>query len=229
MIDNLAVTISDSLTVLLPNLIISLINGLIVLIVALIVLIVGWLVAIGVGQLVTRILDLVKLNQHFENAGLKKALDKAEIKANASGFIGDVFKWIIFIIVLMVIAEVLGLGQFAGLLRGVLGYLPNVLVAVFLFVAAVIVSEILEKVIRAAVESTKVGYGAMAGTIVKWSIWIFALLIILEQLGIAPTFIQTLYTGVIAFLVIAFGLAFGLGGKEVAGDILADLKKKLLG
>ena len=229
MIDNLAISINESLTQLIPNLALSIINGLVMLFVVLIVLIIGWLVAVGIGQLVTRILDLIKLNQHFENAGLKKALDKADIKANVTAFVGDVFKWITFIVALMVVAELLGLRQFAGLLGGILGYIPNVVVAVFLFVAAVIVSEILEKVIRATIESTKVGYGALIGTVVKWSIWIFALLLILEQLRIAPTFIQTLYTGVIGFLVIALGLAFGLGGKDVAAEILQDIKKKISG
>lgn len=228
MADNLTFGIYSSLLSILPGLISDLVNGFAVLIVALIVLIIGWLVAVGIGQLVSRILNLIKFNQYFEKIGLKKALEKAEIKMDAAAFIGDIFKWVVFIVVLMVVAEVLGLGQFAGLLGGVLGYLPNVMVAVFLFVAAVIVSEILEKIVRTAVEGTKVGYGALAGAIVKWSIWVFAVLVILEQLGIARDFIQTLYTGVIAFLVISFGIAFGLGGKDVAAEILRDVKQKLL-
>jgi len=211
-----------------PGLIENIIAVLATLIVALIVLLVGWIVAVVIGSIITQILNAIKLNQYFEKMGWRKALEAAEIKVDASAFIGGIFKWLSFVVVLMIVADILGLDQFAGLLQGVIGYLPNVIVAVFLFVAAVIISDILEKVVRAAVEGTKVGYGAWAAVIVKWSIWVFAILAILEQLGVARGLIQTLYTGVIAFLVIALGIAFGLGGKDVAAEILKDLKHKLL-
>jgi hypothetical protein len=211
-----------------PALIENIIAVLATLVVALIVLLVGWIVAVVIGSIITQILNAIKLNQYFEKMGWRKALEAAEIKVDASAFIGGIFKWLSFVVVLMIVADILGLDQFAGLLQGVIGYLPNVIVAVFLFVAAVIISDILEKVVRAAVEGTKVGYGAWAGVIVKWSIWVFAIFAILEQLGVVPGLIQTLYTGIIAFLVIALGIAFGLGGKDVAAEILKDLKHKLL-
>jgi len=229
-VDNLAVRTYDALVGIWPDIIIKLINGLFVLIVALAALIIGWLIALGIGQLVTKILNAIKLNQYFERTGWKGALEKAEIKVDAAGFIGGIFKWIIFIIVLMVVAEILGLVQFAGLLQGVLGYLPNVIVAVFIFVAAVIIAEIVEKIVRAAVEGTKVGHGALVGVIVKWSIWVFAILAILRQLLVVPDLITTLFNaliyGVVTLLVISFGIAFGLGGKDVAAEILNDLKQR---
>lgn len=211
-----------------PGLIQNIIAVLATLVVALIVLIIGWIVAVVIGSIITQVLNAIKLNQYFEKTGWKKALESAEIKVDASAFIGGIFKWLSFVVVLMIVADILGLDQFAGLLQGVIGYLPNVIVAVFLFVAAVIISDILEKVVRAAVEGTKVGYGAWAGVIVKWSIWVFAIFAILEQLGVVQGLIQTLYTGIIAFLVIALGIAFGLGGKDVAAELLKDLKRKLL-
>jgi len=91
----------------------------------------------------------------------------------------------------------------------------------------VIVVDIVEKVLRASVESIRVGYGQMVSVVVKWSIWTFAIMAILYQLGIAKAFMETLFTGLVAVLVISFGLAFGLGGKEVAADILQDLRRKL--
>ena len=63
----------------------------------------------------------------------------------------------------------------------------------------------------------------------RWSIWIFALIAILMQLGIAPMLLQTLLTGIVALFVIAGGLAFGLGGKDIAAELLSDLKRKLKG
>jgi len=231
-VENLALRTYDALVGIWPDLVIGLINGLLILIVALLVLTIGWLISAGIGQLVTRILNALRFNQYFEKAGWKEALEKAEIKMDATAFVGGIFKWIAFIIVLTIVAEILGLVQFATLLDRILGYLPNVIVAVFIFVAAVIIAEILEKIVRTAVEGTKVGYGALAGVIVKWSIWVFAILAILRQLLVVPDLISTVFNaliyGVVALLVISFGIAFGLGGKDVAAEILRDLKRKLL-
>ena len=196
---------------------------------AIIVFVIGWFISIGVGKLVTEILKKLRFNRIFEKGAWKEALAKAEFKVDAAGFVGVIFKWALVIVFLMAAVEILGLTEFAGFLKGVLGYLPNVVVASFIFVVAVIIADILEKIVRAAVESIRVGYGQVVGVIVRWSIWIFAILAILIQLKVAPTLIQTLFTGLVAVLVISAGIAFGLGGKEIATEILRDLHRKLKG
>ncbi len=198
-----------------------------VLIGAIVVFVIGWFISVAVGKLITEILKKAKFNQIFEKGGWKTALAKAEIKVDASGFIGAIVKWILVIVFLLAAVEILGLPQFADFLRGVLGYLPNVVVASLIFVVTVIVVDIVEKLVRASVEGIKVGYGQVVSAIVRWSIWIFAILAILHQLGIARPFMEILFTGLVAMLVISLGIAFGLGGKDVAAEILQDLKRKL--
>src|SRR3989344_1479881 len=195
-VDTLTTRTYEALLGIWPGVVAGLINGLLTLIVALIVLIIGWIIALGIGQSISKIFSLIQLNKYFEKTGLQEALKKADIKVDAESFIGGIVKWVLFLVVLMMVAEVLGLVQFASLLQKVLGYLPNVLVAVFLFVAAVIVSEILEKVVRTAIEGTKVGHGALAGAIVKWSIWAFAILAILKQLLIVPSLVTTVFNAI---------------------------------
>ncbi len=194
---------------------------------ALIVFLIGWLISVGVGKLVAEILRRLKFNQVFEKGSWKTALERAEIKVDPAGFIGVIFKWVLLIVFLVAAVEILGLVQLATFLTSVLAFLPNVIVAALILVVAVIIADILEKVVRAGVEGMKVGYGQLVGAIVKWSIWIFAILAILIQLRVAPTLIQTILTGVIALIVIAAGLAFGLGGKELAGEVLQNLRKRL--
>lgn len=198
-----------------------------VLIGAIIVFVIGWFISIGVGKLITEILKKLKFNQLFEKEGWKTALSRAEIKVDAAAFIGAIIKWVLVIVFLLAAVEILGLNQFAGFLRSVIEYLPNVIVAALIFVVTVILVDIVEKVVRAAVESIKVGYGQMVSAVIKWSIWIFAILAIFYQLGVARPFMETLFTGLVAMLVLALGISFGLGGKEVAGEMLQDLKRKL--
>lgn len=196
---------------------------------AIIVFAIGWFISVGIGKLIAEILKKIRFNQIAEKGSWDEALAKADIKVDASAFIGAIVKWVLVIVFLMAAVEILGLGEFAGFLSNILAYLPNVVVSAFILVVTVIITDILEKVIRAAVESIKVGYGQIVAAIIRWSIWIFAILAILIQLRVAPSLIQTLFTGLVAVIVVAAGLAFGLGGKEIAGDILKDLYKKLKG
>lgn len=194
---------------------------------AVVIFVVGWVISATIGKLVAEILKKIKFNQIFAKGNWDEALAKADIKVDASAFIGAIVKWVFVIVFLTAAVEVLGLKEFAGLLKSVLAYLPNVVLAAFILVVTVIITDILEKVVRATVESIKVGYGSVVATIIRWSIWIFAISIILVQLGVGAALVQTLFTGFVAVIVIAAGLAFGLGGKEVAGDILKDVYKKL--
>jgi len=194
---------------------------------AFIVFLIGWLIAIAVGKLVTEILIRLKLNKILEKSGWQEALRKAELKVNPAEFIGGIIKWIFVIVFLLAAVEILGFVQFTDFLKSVLSYLPNVIVASLIFVVTVILVDIVEKVVRTAVEGMRTGYGRLVSMIVKWSIWIFAILAILHQLGIARPFIETLFTGLIAMLVISFGVAFGFGGKDVAAEILRDLREKI--
>ena len=196
---------------------------------AIIIFVIGWIVSVAFAKLIAGILKKLRFNQMFEKGVWKDALEKADVKIDAAGFVGAVVKWVLVIVFLMVAVEVLGLVGFASFLTSVLGYVPNVIIASFIFVVAVIVADLLEKVVRATVESIRVGYGHIVGVIIRWSIWIFALLAILMQLQITPALIQTIFTGFIALVVIAGGIAFGLGGKDVAGEITRDLYKKLKG
>lgn len=213
----------------LQDLWIGLVNFIPLLIVSTIVLIIGWFIAAGIGMIITRILEGLKFNQLFETEGWKDALEKAELKVNVSEFIGAIFKWVVFIVALSIAVEILGLKQFAILLQQILAYLPNVIVAALIFVVAVIIADILEKIVRAGVEGAKTGYGHLAGAIVKWSIWIFAILMILLQLKVAEDLIRILFGGLVAMIAIAGGIAFGLGGKESASDLLKGLRQKILG
>jgi len=195
---------------------------------ALIVFIIGWFIAGVIGKLVAEILVRAKLNQFFERTGWKTALEKAELRISPSEFIGAIIKWILVIVFLLAAVEILGLVEFADFLRSILAYLPNVVVAVLILVVTVIVVDIIDKILRVAVEGMKVGYGHLVSVIVKCAIWIFAILAILQQLRFeAAVWLFELIKIAFIGIVVMAALAFGLGGKDVAAEILRDLREKL--
>lgn len=195
---------------------------------AIIVFLIGWIIAVAVGKLIAEILKRLQFNKIFEKGTWKTALQRAEINVDASAFIGAIFKWILLMVFLIAAIQILGFNQLGDFFNSVLNYLPNVVVAAFIFVIAVIIADILEKIVRASIESFKVGYGNIVGIIVRWSIWIFAILAILQQLKIEAAdwlvqMIQIVFIG----LVITLAIAFGLGGKDAARNAIDSMKNKI--
>lgn len=200
------------------------------LVLAIIVFVVAYLISVGIGRLVTEILKELKFNRLFSKEGWQKALEKAEIKVDPSAFIGAIFKWIFVIVSILLTVDILRLTNFANLVRDVLNYIPNIIIAVLIFVVAVIIADIIEKLVRVTVEKVKVGYAALAAAIVKWTIWIFVIFMILDQLLPASGLVQVLYTGIVYGIVIAVSgaaaLAFGLGGKDAASQAIENMRRK---
>jgi small-conductance mechanosensitive channel len=79
-------------------------------------------------------------------------------------------------------------------------------------------------VVVATSKTAGINSAEVLGKITKWSLWIFAMLVALSQMGIAGPFIQTLFTGFVVALSLALGLSFGLGGQEAAADIIRKVR-----
>lgn len=201
------------------------------LVLAIVVFVVCYLISVGIGRLITEILKGLKFNTLFAKEGWQKALEKAEIKVDPSAFIGAIFKWVFIIVSLLLTVDILNLTNFAALLKDVLNYIPNVIIAVLIFVVGVVIADIIEKLVRVTVERMKVSYAALAASIVKWTIWIFVIFMILDQLLPTSGLVQVLYTGIIYGIVIAVAgacaLAFGLGGKDAAAEAIDNLKRRI--
>jgi len=201
------------------------------LVVAVVVFIIGYLISVGIGKLITEILKSIKFNKLFEKEGWRRALQRAGFEVNPSEFIGVIFKWVFVIVSLLISVDILRLVAFRDLLMKVLDYVPNVVVAVLVFVAAIVISDIVEKIVRATVERLKVGHGFIAASIAKWAIWVFAFFLILDQLLPSSELVKTLYTsivyGIIGTLTLGIGLAIGLGGKDTAAKVISDMYRKI--
>lgn len=201
------------------------------LILAIIVFIIGYLVSVGIGRVIAEILKSIKFNRLFEKEGWGKALHRANIDVNPSEFIGAIFKWVFIVLSLLIAVDILRLTQFSLVLLKVLNYLPNVIVASLIFVVVVIISDIVEKLTRVTVEKMKVGYGYFVSSIVKWAIWVFSIFLILDQLLPNSLLVKTLYMaivwGIVGTISLGVALAIGLGGKDVAADMIKDMKRKI--
>jgi len=195
---------------------------------AIILFIVGWILASIIGKAVAQVIAALKVDKLFESAGANSFLERAGVKLNVGSFVGGIVKWFIIIVFLMASLEIIGLTQVNDFLReAVLYYLPKVIVASFVLVIATVIADAMQKLINASAKSMNVRSANMLGSITKYAIWIFALIIALSELGIAPAFMQILFTGFIAATAIALGLSFGLGGKEAASKAIEKISDNM--
>jgi len=195
---------------------------------AVVIAIVGWIIGAILFKLVSQLIKLAKVDNALRAAGFEKFLQKADIKLDSGAFVGALVKWFFIVVFLAAACEVLGLTQVTAFLTEVvMGFLPQVIIAVLIILVAAVVSEAMQKVVVSTAKAANVKAANLAGTITKWAIWIFAILIAITQLGIAVTFINTLFTGIIIAISLALGLAFGLGGQEAAGKYIEKVRQEV--
>lgn len=197
-------------------------------IVALIIIIFGWVIAVAIGRLVTQIVAGLKIDIALESLGTKELVSRAGFKLDSGAFLGGLVRWFFIVVFLMTAVDVLGLDEVTMFLRDiVLLYIPNVIVAAIILVAAAVLADVVQRLVRGSAQAAHLPSAAFLGGVAKWAIWIFAILAALYQLGVAGPFVQTLFTGFVALVSIAGGLAFGLGGKDAAARFIERLRSDI--
>ncbi len=194
------------------------------LIAAIIVFILGLIVAAGLGALVEKIFQAIKLDAFLNSIGLSPFFERAGLRLNGSRFLGQIVNWFLIIAFLLAVTDILGLAALSAFLVEVLHYIPSVIAAVLVMLASVVLANFLKNVISAAVKSAKLSAAEFLGNLTWWVVVIFGLLAALVQLNVAADIVVALVYGLIAMLALAGGLAFGLGGKDYASHLVNKLK-----
>lgn len=182
--------------------------------------IIGWIVAKTIAKLVTAGIDALKIDSLFKSAGTEEILARAGWKLHIGAFVGWIIKWLILLGFLVTSADLLGLSGVTMFLSAIWFYIPQVLLAALILVAGTILADFVRKVITGSAAMAQVRASKMVGTIAYYAIWVLSIVTALDKLGILGYFGQVLFTGVVVMLAVAFGLAFGLGGKEAAARFI---------
>lgn len=191
---------------------------------AIAVLIVGLIVAAGLGVLIEKIFEALKLDQFLGKLGVNPHIERAGLRLRGSYFLGRLVYWFVIVAFLIATSDILNLQTFSAFLNRVLEYIPNVVAAVLILLAAVVIGNFLKKIVTASVLSARLHAAHFLGAITWWSVVVFGFLTALVQLNIAASIINSVITGFIAMLALAGGLAFGLGGKDYANHLIGKLR-----
>ena len=196
----------------------------------LILLLLGLSVSALLKEVVLRFLRFLNLEAWLEDVSQwfsQMRTDKAVRGYVWTGLVAELVRWTVVILFLVPAAEAWGLPRVTELLNQFLLYIPNVFVAVVVGFIGLVLANLVSEIVRHASRSLGGSSSNFLSSVARYSLMFFTALVVLNQLGVAADLVRILFTGIVAMLAIAGGLAFGLGGQDSAKRVLADLQKKL--
>lgn len=190
----------------------------------LVLLLIGYIVAKVVAGLVRKVLEKAGLDRQLHESDANRYVDRVMPGASVSNGIARVVFWLIFVFFLFSAIGALKIPALTTFMNQVLAYLPNVLVAILIFVVAALISGAVAAGVSRVMGDTPTG--KIVATVVPALVMVIAMFMILEQLQIAPEIVRIAFAAVMFALALGLALAFGLGGRGVAQQLLEDGYRK---
>ena len=186
---------------------------------AVIILIVGWIVSGVIGRLVTTLLKKVGFERVATTTGVSRFIGMTGAGMTASGLMGELVKWFIRLIFIEMAAEALHLSTITTLINSIVLFIPNLIVAVVVVMIGTLLANLVAGVVRGGAAEAGFKSPNLLASLARYAIIVVAVLIALNQIGIAATLVNTLFIGLVGAAALAVGLAFGLGGRETASQM----------
>jgi hypothetical protein len=210
------------------NLLFGLVGFIPNLVVAVIIFVIGWLIGVGLGRVVAQVVNALRIDQALRSAGVDRVVERAGFTMNSGAFLGALVKWFFIVVFLVAALDVLGLTVVTVFLRDVvLGYLPQVIAAVLILLVAAVIAQAAERIVAGSARAAHLTSANFLGSVARWAIWLFAIIAALDQLQVAPAFVQTLFTGIVVAIALAIGLSFGLGGQTAAARYIEKVREQV--
>ncbi len=197
---------------------------------AIVLFVIGLIIARIIGKVIAQLITTTKVDKLFQSAGAEEFLNKIGIRLNVGKFFGVIVEWFIAIVFLIASLEILQLTEVSRFIgQIVIIYLPKVIIIAILLILAVIIANTVKKIVLVSSKAANVKSAEILSSLAKYGIWVIAFTLIAPYLGLdtGGSLFSILFIGIISFLSIAGGLAFGLGGKEAAARAIEKISKDL--
>jgi hypothetical protein len=188
----------------------------------LIIVAIGWFIASLIAKGVSALLRSVRFNDMAERSGFSGFVANTGVETDASGFVSEIAKWFVRLITLVVGFDALGLPAVSDVLRQLLLWLPNLAVAVAVLVLGGLAANWLAGLVRGATAKADLGNPDLFAGIVRVAVWAFAIVIAVNQVGIARDLVNILFLATVGAVALALGLAFGIGGRDTAAEVVRN-------
>ncbi len=189
---------------------------------AIVVFLLGVIVALVLRSVVVQVIKFLRIDDLAVKLEIRSQFEHAGIRLHIGNLLGWIVKWFF-----IAATDILGWEQLTAYLQEIVLFIPNVIIAVIILLAGILLANFVQGVVKSAVEAAQLSSASFLSGISKWAILIFSFMAALVQLQIAPDLIRVLFTGLVFMIALAGGLAFGLGGRDQAEKFLGRLKKDI--
>ena len=193
------------------------------LLVALVLLFVGWVLAKLARTGVRRLLTALKFDKITEKSGLEAFMQHAELELSLAGVIGNLVYWLIILVMIVTVANSLGLQMVADLFNKVVLYIPNVIVAILVLVFGTILARFINRLVFAWLNNMEFDGALTVSTFSEYAMMVFVFFIAMEQLQIANELLTAAFIIAFGAVGLAFAIAFGMGAKDWAGRVIEKI------
>ena len=181
---------------------------------ALIILLVGYIIAKALQAIVGRVLEGIGFDRWMERGGIKQFFDRADTEHTPHSILGRLVFWFVFIIAITMAADALGIPQVSAVLAQLIAYIPSIIAAILILILAALLANFLSSIVRGATGSD------ILASVARYAIIVYAVFAAVTQLGIAVELTAPTFLIVLGAVALAAAIAFGLGSREVAQDII---------
>jgi hypothetical protein len=185
----------------------------------LVILVIGYIVARVVKGILTKVLEKVGLDRALHSGHTGQYVEKVSPGARPSRLVGSIAFWFLFLGAISLAVSALKIAALTTFVSAIYGYLPNVIAAVIIFVVAGAIAGAVATLVTRTMGDTPTG--KLVASIVPVLIMAIAAFMILNQLQIAPAIVTITYAVLLGSLGLGMALAFGLGGRETAAQLVA--------
>ena len=185
-----------------------------------VILAVGWLLATALARGTGALLHALRFDEISRRTGLAEFIEQMNSDATASGLVAGAVKWVVRVAVVLVALSALGLPAVGDVLRQFVLWIPNLVVALAVLVLGGLAARAVGNVVRGATAEAGFDNPDTLARVARVVVWAFAIVVAVNQIGIASALVNTLFMGVVGALALATGLAFGLGGRDLAARTL---------
>src|ERR671911_272238 len=182
---------------------------------AIVILIVGYFVAKILQAVVARVLKAVGFDGWMEKGGIKQFFDRAQTRETPATVLGKLAFWFVFIIAITMAADALGIQQVSEVLSQLIAYIPSIIAAILILVLVALLADFLASIVRGATGSD------LLANVARYAIVVYAAFAAITELGIAVQLTAPTFLILLGAVALAAAIAFGLGGREVAQDIVS--------
>ncbi|MBU0605036.1 MAG: hypothetical protein KKH77_01970 [Candidatus Omnitrophica bacterium] len=194
---------------------------------AIIILVVGWLLAKLIETIVTKILKAVRLDSVSDKIGISKVLAQGDIKMSLSELVGAIIYWFVILVAVATMFDALNLKMASDIISRLVGYVPNILAAIFILIIGSFLANFIATIIRTAGTNAGLKNAKLMSQISQVVLMVFTVIIAIEQLKVATALLVLAVNIILISIGLGIALAFGLGCKDIAGKFMQDVVNKM--